>query len=66
MRFGTPRFRKTKSLFGGLVRLTFSKSRGRRPRLTRSLKLGPLSLSSTGRKTLSFLGFTIPIEKDGK
>jgi len=64
MRFGTPRYRKSKSLFGGLLRFTLSKTRGRRARLSRSIKLGPLSMSSTGRKTLSFLGFQIPIEGD--
>jgi len=64
MRIGTPRYRKTKSLFGGLLRFTLSKSRGRRARLGRSIKLGPLSMSSTGRKTLSLFGFQIPIEGD--
>lgn len=68
MKFGKLRYRKTKSrsLLGGFVRLggTLSKTKGRRARLSRSIKLGPLSMSSTGRKTLSFLGFQIPIEGD--
>jgi hypothetical protein len=64
MRFGTPRYRKTKTFLGGLLRFTLSKTRGRPARLSRSIKLGPLSMSSTGRKTLSFLGFQIPIKGD--
>jgi len=64
MRFGTPRYRKQKTFLGGLLRFTLSKTRGRRARLSRSVKLGPLSMSSTGRKTLSLFGFQIPIQGD--
>jgi hypothetical protein len=67
MRFGRPRYRKTKSksFLGGLVRLgaTFSKTKGRPGRLTRSLKLGPYSRSSTGRRQITLFGITIPIQK---
>jgi hypothetical protein len=67
MTFGRPRYRKTKSksFFGGLVRLsaTYSKTKGREGRLTRSIKLGPYSQSSTGRRQITLFGVTIPIQK---
>jgi hypothetical protein len=63
MKFGRPRYRKTKTFLGGLLRLTLSKSRGRPARLTRSVKLGPYSQSSTGRRQITLFGITIPIQK---
>ena len=63
MRFGRPRFRKTKTFLGGLFRFTLSKTKGREARLTRSFKLGPYSQSSTGRRQITLFGITIPIQK---
>ena len=64
MIFGTPRYRKTKTFLGGLLRLTLSKSKGRPARLTRSFKVGPLSISSSGRRQITVFGVTIPLKKD--
>lgn len=61
--FGTPRFRKTKTFLGGLLRFTLSKTQGRPARLTRSVKVGPWSRSSTGRQQLTLFGVTIPIKR---
>jgi hypothetical protein len=63
VRLGRPRYRKTKTFIGGLLRLTFSKTKGREGRLTKSVKIGPWSKSSTGRQQLSFWGIQIPIRK---
>jgi hypothetical protein len=63
MKFGTPRYRKQKSFLGGLLRLTYSKTKGREGRLTRSVKLGPYSQSSTGRRQITLFGITIPIKR---
>jgi hypothetical protein len=63
MKFGTPRYRKQKTFLGGLLRLTYSKTKGREGRLTRSVKLGPYSQSSTGRRQITLFGITIPIKR---
>jgi hypothetical protein len=63
MKFGAPRYRKQKSFLGGLLRLTYSKTKGREGRLTRSVKLGPYSQSSTGRRQITLFGITIPIKR---
>jgi hypothetical protein len=55
------RFRKSKSISG--VRATLSKSRGRRPRLTASKKIGPISISSNDRVNLTLWGITVPIKR---
>jgi hypothetical protein len=55
------RFRKSKTI--GPLRFTFSKSKARRARATGSTKIGPISISSTGRVNLTLFGFTIPLRK---
>jgi hypothetical protein len=63
IKLGKPRIRRTKTFLGGLFRLTYSKTRGREGRLTRSVKLGPYSQSSTGRRQITLFGITIPIKR---
>jgi hypothetical protein len=63
IKLGKPRIRRTKTFLGGLLRLTYSKTKGREGRLTRSIKLGPYSQSSTGRRQITLFGVTIPIQK---
>jgi hypothetical protein len=55
------RFRRSKTIGG--IRTTLSKSQGRRARVTGSTKIGPISISSSGRTNLNLFGFTIPLRR---
>jgi hypothetical protein len=57
-------FRKSKSI--GPIRWTFTKSATRRAHVTGATKIGPVSISSTGRVNLSLFGFTIALRKGNR
>lgn len=55
------RWRKSREI--GPIRLWISKSRDHDAHLSAGTRIGPFSISSTGRVSFSLWGFTVPIRR---